>query len=240
MKDMNNEVCERSEDLIAFLYGELDAADVHRFERHLLECARCETELSSFGQIRQSIVSWRDESLGVAWTDLAVNNSLPRANSATTKPSALAAIRGFFTLSPVWMKGATAFASLLFCVCVVLAIIYLKNRQASIVQVQSNKIYSQQELEARLAQEKQKVLESQQKPLKEIRNETALVQPAPPRKADHQAKPLAKAGYAANRRDPRKPLTRQERQELAADLGLSSSYDDDDLDLGGDRINRAP
>jgi anti-sigma factor RsiW len=240
MKELNNQVCERAEDLIAFLYGELDAAGGRKFERHLLECARCETELSSFGEIRQSIVSWRDESLGRAWSDAAVNNSKPLTVTAITKPSALAAIRGFFTLSPLWMKGATAFASLLFCLCAVLTITYLRNRPAGVVQVPDNKIYTQQELEARLAQEKQKLIESQQKRQPESENQTAAVPPAPPRRTDSQVMPGAKTGYASNTRGSRKPLTRQERQELAADLGLSAAYDDDDLDLGGDRINQAP
>ena len=240
MKDLQKEVCDRADDLIGFIYGELDAAATRRFKSHLHECARCESELSSFGQIRQSIVSWRDESLGVGWSASAVNGRslTSEADLRKTEPSALAAIREFFTLSPVWMKGAAAFASMLFCVCAVLAITYLRDRQSRAIQVQSKKIYSQQELDARLAQEKQKLIESQQqqaRPTNEIIATTLT-----PKKTDNRMTPPVKISYAVNTRDSRKPLTRQERQELAADLGLSATHEEDDLDIIGDRINQTP
>jgi hypothetical protein len=242
MKDINNQVCERADDLIAFLYGESNGEEARKFERHLQQCARCETEFSAFGQIRQSIVSWRDESLGVAWSNLAVNHPGPTLSvvPATTKPSALAALREFFTLSPMWMKGAVAFASLLFCVCAVLAITYLRagRSQSTAVQVPNNKIYSQEDLEARLAQEKQKVIESLKQQLSAPASiATVAGNNSSPRKADNR---IASAMSDKNTRTSRKPLTRQERQELAADLGLSTSRDEDDLDLGGDKINQAP
>src|SRR5712691_1431855 len=120
MRDIKDQVCDRADDLVAFLYGELGEKDAREFERHLHECARCETEFAAFGQIRKSIVSWRDESLGAAWlTGAVTDHSLAPATipvSVQTRPSALAAIRAFFNLSPMWMKGAAAFASLLFCV----------------------------------------------------------------------------------------------------------------------------
>src|ERR1700682_5971169 len=110
MRDIKDEVCERADDLIAFLYGELGHGDARKFERHLHECARCETELASFSEIRESIVSWRDESLGAAWLPETVNNHslAPTGIRPRTqiRPSAIAAIREFFNLSPLWLKGA--------------------------------------------------------------------------------------------------------------------------------------
>src|SRR3989442_15228482 len=67
MKDVKDQVCERANELISFLYGELGEKDSRRFERHLHECARCESEFAAFAQIRKSIVSWRDELLRAAW-----------------------------------------------------------------------------------------------------------------------------------------------------------------------------
>src|ERR1700687_5926999 len=156
MKDIKDEVCGRADDLIAFLYGELDGEDARKFERHLHDCARCETELASFGEIRQSIVSWRDESLGAAWLpdpakDRKLASNRLRAG-AQVRPSALAAMREFFNLSPLWLKGAAAFASLLFCVCAVLAIGYLKDRHKNILAAPSDKIYSKEELDDVVAQ----------------------------------------------------------------------------------------
>ena len=244
MRDIKDEICERADDLIAFLYGELGEGDAHKFERHLHECARCETEFASFGRIRESIVSWRDESLGAAWLPGTVKNpSLaptgirPRAYE---RPSALAAIREFLNLSPMWLKGAAAFASLLFCICAVLAIGYLKYRPTNIVQAPpSKKIYTQGDLDALVAQEKKKFIESQPQPQKQSDGEnvaTAQVRT----KAGNRTAPFSRATVALNPRNLRKPLTRQERQELAADLGLSLSHDEDGLDLVGDKINQTP
>lgn len=243
MKDIKDQVCERADDLIAFLYGELGAGDARKFERHLHECARCETEFASFGQIRQSIVSWRDESLGAAWLPGAVNDPNLAAREvrpvADMRRSALAAIREFFNLSPMWLKGTAAFASLLFCVCAVLAIGYLKDRRTNVVQTPSGKIYSQQELDARVEQEKKKFIEIQQQQQKQSGDYTAAQLSVPTKTGDRGA-PGSRAAYALNPRNLRKPLTRQERQELAADLGLLAVYDEDDVDLVGDKINQAP
>ena len=53
MKDNKDQVCERADDLISFLYDELGEKDAREFNRHLQECARCETEFAAFGQIRR-------------------------------------------------------------------------------------------------------------------------------------------------------------------------------------------
>jgi len=49
--------------LLVFLYGELSEMDARRFERHLRECAACAAEFTAFGQIRESMMEWRDESV---------------------------------------------------------------------------------------------------------------------------------------------------------------------------------
>ena len=237
MRDIKEDVCGRADDLVAFLYHELGEGDARNFERHMNECARCESEVASFGQIRESIVSWRDASLSAAWSSGTApeRQFVPDACEPSTpaRPSALAAIREFFNLSPVWMKGVAAFASLLFCVCAVLAVAYLKNRNSKVVQSPSDKIYSKQELDnavARAVELKQQAKE----PGTEFIQGTVQSQPS-----NHENR-FRVAGYAANTQGLRKPLTRQERRELAADLGLLASRDEDDLDLVTDKITQAP
>src|SRR5258708_5450197 len=136
MRDSKQQECERADELVSFLYGELSEGELRQFEHHLHQCEQCTAEFSAFGQIRNSIASWRSESLGVI--------SAPASVSAASKarPSALAAIREFFTLSPLWMKGATAFAALLFCACAMLALAYLKGRQPTIAAVPTDQIYT--------------------------------------------------------------------------------------------------
>src|SRR6267142_1680237 len=108
MKEItSSNICERADDLVAFLYGELSEIDARRFERHLHQCAACETEFATFGQIRESIVAWRDASLGVLRSsevaESAVASPLVDRSRVQAKPSALAALREFFNLSPMWL-----------------------------------------------------------------------------------------------------------------------------------------
>src|SRR5215216_764930 len=106
--------CERASDLIAFLYGEADEGETRDFQLHLQQCSSCREEVASFGIVRESITAWRDEALaGFVAT--------PVATQPQTK-SAVAALRQFFDLSPLWLKGATAFAAMTFCVLAGLAL----------------------------------------------------------------------------------------------------------------------
>ncbi|HKY45009.1 MAG TPA: zf-HC2 domain-containing protein, partial [Pyrinomonadaceae bacterium] len=110
----NSPSCERASDLIAFLYDEANETEKRDFELHLKECAGCREEVASFGVVRESITAWRDEALsGFVSTPLA---------TTAPKKSALAALRQFFDLSPLWLKGATACALVAFCILAALAI----------------------------------------------------------------------------------------------------------------------
>jgi anti-sigma factor RsiW len=241
MKDNQDQVCERAEELISSLYGELGEQDTREFDRHLQECARCETELAGFGQIRASIVSWRDESLGVAWSRAAGTErelaSTPVRTVTYARPSAFSAIREFFKLSPVWMKGAAVFASVLFCVSAIIAVAHFMEKPAPTATTPARE--SSEQLKARIAelQHEVAVVKAEQKEGPPAREELPSVT-APP-KALKQNEFVASAGNTRVR-NLRKPLTRLERQELAADLGLVASRDDDDLDLVTDTINQAP
>src|SRR5688572_3052510 len=119
--------CERAADLIAFLYNEADERERRDFQLHLNECSTCREEAASFGVVRESIIEWRDEAL-------AGFVSQPVTTNASRK-SALAALRQFFDLSPLWLKGATAFAVVAFCV---LAAIAAMKLQGNNVQVPSS------------------------------------------------------------------------------------------------------
>jgi hypothetical protein len=209
--------CERASDLIAFLYKETNESETRDFEVHLKECRACREEVASFGVVRESIAAWRDEALsGFVSTTLAATSQ---------KKSALAAWRQFFDLSPLWLKGATAFAILTFCVLVALVASPKPNRSerdsaASIAEkAKPETLYTQQDVD-RLVKE---ALAKQEKP-----REPMVVAQSPKPKATRAPSQLANS---------RRPLTRAEREQLAADLRLLSTDDDVDLNLLGDRIN---
>jgi hypothetical protein len=207
--------CERAPDLIAFLYNETNESETRDFELHLKECSACREEVASFGVVRQSITAWRDEALsGFVSTQLA---------NAPTRKSAIAALRQFFDLSPLWLKGATAFAVLAVFALVGLAIFRAPqdSEHASTKPVDPNLIYTQQDVDRMLKEALTK--EETAKP-----PDTVVVVQSP------KPKRIVAPSQAAK---SRRPLTRAEREQLAADLRLLPSDDDVDLTLLGDRIN---
>lgn len=106
---MKTENCPQSENLVAYLYGEASVAETKAFENHLISCSLCDDELKAFGFVRESVIEWREDVL---------NNIVAPAfaREIVAKPahkrSALTAISEFFTLSPLWLRGATAFAAI--------------------------------------------------------------------------------------------------------------------------------
>src|SRR5215203_2806543 len=133
----NTMQCDRANDLVSFLYGEANEKEVREFERHLHGCAACEAEVGSFRQVRKSIGDWKQEALGVF-----VSHEVIRP---AQKKSAGAALREFFNLSPLWMKGAVAFATLVFCSLVVLTI-YRSSTPKNPTEDSTTRKYSQTEV----------------------------------------------------------------------------------------------
>ncbi|MEP6570678.1 MAG: hypothetical protein ABJC10_12985 [Acidobacteriota bacterium] len=229
MKEINARDCGRESDLIGFLYGELGEGDTLGFQRHLRECSACSTELAGFANVRESVVAWRNESLG----SLALPNQIAAASSGgapSQKPSAVAALREFFNLSPLWMKGALAFAALLLCVLGGLAVARLRDEPKSVVVAAPVPAASSQEIKALVDQRVQEELNR----LKKSREEAAPIslaimsQPKPFKRIANRSTEVAGA---------RRPLTETEREQLAADLRLVASKTDS-LDLLDDTINQ--
>lgn len=211
--------CERASDLIAFLYKETNESETRDFELHLKECRACREEVASFGLVRESIMVWRDEALSGF-----VSTPVP---ATAPKKSAIAALRQFFDLSPLWLKGATAFEIITFCALVVLVATTQNRTQnrterrsaaSTVATPTSETLYTQQDVD-RLVKE---ALAKQQAP------QPVVVAQSPKPKAPKATTQLANS---------RRPLTRAEREQLAADLRLLSTDDDVDLNLLGDRIN---
>src|SRR5262249_17802435 len=152
----------------------------------------------SFDLVRESISGWRDEALSGF-----VSTSLP---AAARKKSAIAALREFFDLSPLWLKGATGFAVVAFCALAAIAIFRApaNDKHVSSTLTNPDLIYSKQDVD-RMVQEALAKQESA-KP-------TVVVAQSP------KPKRLAAPGQLAR---SRRPLSRAERDQLAADLRLLS------------------
>lgn len=224
--------CKRGNDLMAFLYGEVDDREARDFEHHLRTCGQCKVELSLFRQIRESIVAWRQESLGFVPAQAVASNSETAVlrSLEPKKPSALAAIRGFFDLSPFWMKAAVSFASVLFCVVAVLGVARLFDKPTVVT---GDKRYTETELKAIV---EEAVANERRLNPKDEASPSSL--PKPNDRPGTGRRVASRSSQTVWTKARQRPLTKLEREQLAADLRLISSKDETKLDLLGDRINQ--
>ena len=228
MNDVNdNTTCSRTDDLISVLYGEASEREASEFRVHMQTCARCEAEMRAFGGVRESIGAWKFEALAVA----PAPEVSASAQQVKTK-SAIAALREFFDLSPLWLKGATAFATLLFCLLAVL--VFVKFQQPvspTAVNNKPNAVYTEQEKDQIL----KKALDEQKAQL------LATRVPAPesvkPITVNQPQKKSVNRSNSTNVARGQRPLTKWEREQLAADLRLLQR-DDAEIELLSEPINK--
>ena len=223
MKEVTNApACEYSNDLISFVYSELSDKESQQFKLHLNTCRQCTAELDSFGEMRDAIGTWKYQSLaGVTLIEEAHEVRPAR------KKSAVAAVREFFDLSPLWMKGAVGLATVLFCVLAVIATGKLNEKSSSVPAVVSEKTYTQQEVNELVAKARAEASSSNQTNV--VKNDATPEKVGPKNVERHQPDVPQVARS-------KRPLSKAERQQLAVDLRLRSS-DDDTVNLITDRIN---
>ena len=219
--------CERGTELVALLYGEATDAETEDLRRHMETCGSCASEFANFTQIRCSISQWRQDSLGAL--SRAAGNTTQLEAAKPKKPSAIAAIRQFLDWSPVWLKGAVAFATLLFCLLAFLALAQLRTTDTPKLVVTGSHDTNDSSRESN--QIGAGNLEPPQK------QEAVVVSSVPKRQSFRSAnKPSVGRDLRNVARARRSPLSEAEREQLAADLRLISPADDADLNLLGDRL----
>lgn len=167
MKDSTStNLCARAEDMVTYLYGEATRDEAKDFEKHIKQCSSCRSELATFGDVREAMGEWRQQALG-SLTSPAVEADAARhfipAAAPARRRSALAALREFFTLSPTWMRAATAVAALVFCALAVIAVAYfVQQPQTVVVEKPGKPAYPAKEIEGKIAQELKKQDDSPQ------------------------------------------------------------------------------
>jgi len=90
-------MCDRKEQLIGFLYDEVDPAEARAFRQHLLTCAECRTELAELRTTRGQIAAWTPPEPGLDF-------QIVRAPAATPRGAPPRAWR----FSPSWALAAAA------------------------------------------------------------------------------------------------------------------------------------
>ena len=225
MQDLNQRpVCHRAEDLVTYLYGEADEPEASDFRAHLQQCDACRNEFGMFSQVHESILGWRNEALGTSFTPAAIVTE-PAVHSTAfvshgRKLSALAALREFFNVSPLWLRGVTAFAGLLLCALLVFAVSRSWQREATVVNGSDVPRFTQSDLDRAVAQARVEAAQQKLAPVSQPSKETVATAPSP------------RTGVATEHRSTRpriKGLTQEEREQLAADLRLIPGADDEEL-----------
>jgi len=218
-------VCHRAEDLVSYLYGEASATDAVDFRDHLRQCDACRSEFSVFSQVHESIQVWRNEALGAS-----LNPATPEPVITSTqfiqperKLSALAALRQFFSVSPLWLRGATAFAALLLFVLSIAMVSRISRKPVQAVTIAGEQTFTQQQVQNEIA----KAVERTRAELASQKNESSSIAAT----KDEPRQPVKRTQVAASQTQNAQPrgLNRQEREQLAADLRLTSSADEEEL-----------
>jgi hypothetical protein len=112
MFDSNNyqKSCGFSEQIVSYIYDEMNVSEKASFDVHIAKCTDCSDELAGFGLVRSKIFDWKSEEfLQLATPKIQIPYEVA---SRENKISFFSSVREFFAFSQVWMKTATAFASL--------------------------------------------------------------------------------------------------------------------------------
>lgn len=218
-------VCHRAEDLVTYLYGEASEVDSRDFADHLQQCEACRVEFGVFQQVHDSILIWRNEALGSTFSPAAVVSGTAVDSAQFVqhkrKLSAFEALREFFSVSPLWLRAATACAALLLCVLGVLAISRSWNKPVQVANKTGESKYSKEQFD-------QAVKKGVDEKLAQLN-----VPQTPPKVQDPTLDKSKDNGtrVAVNRVQPKtqrpRGLSRQERELLAADLRLIPRDDDE-------------
>ncbi|SRR6266404_3168608 len=214
-------VCHRAEDLVTYLYGEAGEVDAKDFASHLQQCEACRGEFGVFQQVHDSIGLWRNEALGSAFNPAV----LPVESVGSTqfvrherKLPALAALREFFSVSPLWLRAATAFAALLLCALVLLTASRSWNRT-----VDTEAKHTQQQFDEavkkRVEEQTAKFNNQQTLPVK---GAVTIKKPT-----DNSTGGQITVSRVQPKTSRSRGLSRQEREELAKDLRLIPRDEDE-------------
>lgn len=209
--------CERAEEIVSHLYGETTREEAARFDRHAATCAACRDELAAFAGVREVVGVWKQEAFQTASsfvpepsaTVASQNHFAPSSVAATRKRSAVAALREFFSLSPLWLQAGTVAATLLICALAALTLARseirwdadgfalqtgIPTRTVEVVKTVSapaGKEFTQEQVNLILDEHKQQIVELQAQLQRQKENQPEMVVAKDTKSADSQSRPSA-------------------------------------------------
>jgi hypothetical protein len=134
-------------------------------------------------------------------------------------------LREFFTVSPLWLRGATAFAGLLLCALGVITFAHLSQTPPEVVKKTDQEMYTRQQLEAEVKKavaNKESEFASRQNAASTTGKSAETMSKREPDRTQLTTNQQLKSQRSRG-------LTRREREQLAADLRLTPTSDDEEL-----------
>lgn len=210
--------CERGEELVAYLYGEATKEEAALFVRHLEACAACSKELAAFGVVREGLAAWRAEALGTV-PSLNIEEALaPAALPLKAEPrqrSARAALREFFSLSPLWLRAGAFAATLALCALVVLTLTRTERVIKERVEVPVQSGYTEEQVNAIVAR---KVAEAKAELVAKVKQKSEEERPEQIVNAGVRTAPQSSpSANAARRKRATRRAQNLDEQQLAED-----------------------
>ena len=116
-----NSDCGFGEQLVSYLYDEINGAEKSNFENHLRSCATCADEFTAFSGVQYSINDWKLKDFSILETPFIeipskINRFVETPEMSENKSSWLSGLRRLFSLSPrAWSLATASFAVLTIC-----------------------------------------------------------------------------------------------------------------------------
>jgi hypothetical protein len=127
-----NSDCGFGEQLVSYLYNEINGAEKFNFESHLQNCATCADEFAAFSGVHYSINDWKLKEFSMLETPFIevpskISRFVETPELSENKSSWLSGLRRLFSLSPrAWSLATASFAVLAVCVGIILLANYKK------------------------------------------------------------------------------------------------------------------
>lgn len=136
LDNVNKNNCGSSDEMVSFIYGEIDDDGRRLFERHLAECVRCTDEFTAISNARFSVFEWqKDEFANIPTPTFVIPGPIVQPNVESRPAGLFAGLRAIFDFS-YWPIAVAASVLILFGI----GFVVISNLSGARVDVAANNI----------------------------------------------------------------------------------------------------
>ncbi len=110
-----NSPCSFAEEIVEYIYDEMNGETKVKFETHLAKCNSCADELTGFGIVRSQVSDWKLKEFSPMTTPTVKLPIVQTVENTQVKRRWFESFRNLVMLSPAWMTQTAAFATLAIC-----------------------------------------------------------------------------------------------------------------------------